>query len=83
MQPRELMLAHGAQVLSDVQLLEVLIGAGGRGHSKTVIAEALLGTFPRLKDMGSASLEELMAISGIGLSKASLLAASIELGQRV
>lgn len=46
MQPRELMLAHGAQVLSDVQLLEVLIGAGGRGHSKTVIAEALLGTFP-------------------------------------
>ena len=83
MQPRELMLAHGAQVLSDVQLLEVLIGAGGRGHSKTVIAEALPGTFPRLKDMGSASLEELMAISGIGLSKASLLAASIELGQRV
>ncbi len=77
--PRERMLQKGAQALSDQELLTILIGSGNRGRSVRTIAKELLEL---LDKKPLATNEDLMAISGLGLAKATLIGAALELGRR-
>src|SRR5262245_20938754 len=48
--PRERLIEHGAQALSDGELLAVLIGCGNRGRTAVDLARNLLGAFGSLRD---------------------------------
>lgn len=79
--PRERLLKHGARVLSDAELLAVLLRTGTSGQSVMDLSRELL------KDgFGSLSRrtsEELMTTKGLGASKVALLAAALEIGHRI
>ena len=80
--PREKMTEKGASALTDAELLAILIGSGTKNCSALELSRNLLIQTGSLLALGSASLEELTRIKGIGNAKALLLAASFELGKR-
>ncbi|MGB9495193.1 MAG: DNA repair protein RadC [Azonexus sp.] len=81
--PRERLLAHGAEALSDAELLAIYLRVGVRGKSAVDLARELLLRFEgSLSALVEASLEELASVSGIGMAKAAQLKASFELARR-
>lgn len=78
--PREKMLKKGAQSLSDVELLAVLIGSGTRGANVFTVAGRLL----RLLDENGSSVtvDGLLSVEGMGPAKASLVVAALEFARR-
>jgi DNA repair protein RadC len=79
--PRERMLMHGAETLSDAELLAVLLGSGLRGKNAIQLARELL-------DNGFASLarcdaEQLAKRNGIGEAKATRVVAAFEIARRL
>lgn len=81
--PRERLLAHGAEALSDAELLAIYLRVGMRGKSAVDLARDLLKRFDgRLGLLAEASMRELASVSGIGLAKAAQLKASFELTRR-
>src|SRR3990167_6387044 len=80
--PRERLQKHGAEALSSQELLALILGRGIKGESVMVTAQRLLSAFGNVKNISEASIEELSAIKGIGIAKASQLKASFELARR-
>ena len=81
--PRERLLAHGAEALSDAELLAIYLRVGVRGKSAVDLARELLLRFEgSLSALVDASLGELASVSGIGTAKAAQLKASFELARR-
>jgi len=84
--PRERLLRYGAQVLSDAELLAVLIRTGTRSESALVLAQRILkgdGGKSGLAYLIDSTIEELSNIKGIGTAKAVQLKAAVELGRRI
>src|SRR5690606_33472239 len=80
--PREKLLAHGAAVLSDAELLALFLGSGVRGLDAVATARRLLaghGPLRRLLDLPAATLRTL---PGLGPASACQLAAALELATR-
>jgi DNA repair protein RadC len=81
--PRERLLAHGPEALSDAELLAIYLRVGVRGKSAVDLARELIQRFDgSLSRLAEASLEELASVSGIGMAKAAQLKASFELARR-
>jgi DNA repair protein RadC len=81
--PRERLLAHGPETLSDAELLAIYLRVGVRGKSAVDLARDLLLRFDgHLNRLAEASLSELATVSGIGMAKAAQLKASFELTRR-
>lgn len=81
--PRERLLAHGPEALSDAELLAIYLRVGVRGKSAVDLARDLLQRFDgQLGTLAEASLAELASVSGIGMAKAAQLKASFELARR-
>lgn len=80
--PREKMLARGAAVLSDAELLAVFLGSGKRGQSAVDLGRELLGRDGGLKALLDLDISALSRLPGLGIAKASRLHASLELGRR-
>ena len=81
--PRERLLAHGPEALSDAELLAICLRVGVRGKSAVDLARELLQRFDgQLGTLAEASLAELASASGIGMAKAAQLKASFELARR-
>ncbi len=83
--PREKLLAYGAQTLSNIELLAILLHSGTKKKSVLQVAQELLSTY---REEGLASIinlppQELTQIEGIGPAKMATLLASIELGLRL
>jgi DNA repair protein RadC len=82
--PRERLEAFGAEVLSDAELLAIVLGSGTKQHSVHVLAQKILERFDHdLFRLKQASLEELQEIDGIGRNKAILLKAVTKLGYNI
>lgn len=78
--PREKLKEKGPQVLSDLELLAVLIGSGSKGRDVLKLAGGLLRL---LDDVGTdADMEMLCRVDGIGPAKASLVMAALEFARR-
>jgi DNA repair protein RadC len=78
--PREKLQAKGAEALSDLELLAILLGSGIQGHDVMTVASQILKV---LDDQNEKySLEELQKIEGVGLAKATLIAAALEFARR-
>lgn len=82
--PREKMMARGANALTDVELLAILLRTGTSTHNVVDVARELLRTADdRLGEVASMSLDRLRQVEGIGPSKAVAVAAAFELGRRL
>jgi DNA repair protein RadC len=81
--PRERLLRQGAKSLSNQELLAILLRTGTKEESVLVLANRVLSTFERLHHLKHATIEEMVAIKGIGEVKAIQILAAIELGRRL
>ena len=82
-QPREKLLYKGKAVLSDAELVAILIGSGNRDESAVALSKRILAsTDNNLSDLGKRSIKQLMEFKGIGEAKAITIAAALELGRR-
>lgn len=79
--PRERLLAHGAGVLSDAELLAIFLRTGIRGKSAVELARELLANLNGLRGL-FASPENMKNIKGLGPAKTAQLAAVMEVARR-
>ncbi|MCL8206720.1 MAG: DNA repair protein RadC [Actinomycetia bacterium] len=79
--PRERLLRLGAQVLTDGELMAVLLGSGVRGRSAVDVGREL--TARGWAHVASLSPEELCRQTGVGPARAAVLLAALEMGRRV
>lgn len=81
--PREKMTKHGADVLSNSELLAIIINNGSREKSALDLAKEILKLGQdNLDELGKLSLTDLQKIKGIGMAKAIAITAALELGRR-
>lgn len=78
--PREKLCAKGAEALSDLELMAILLGTGTKTHDVMIVAGRILKTLDGSPKQ--VSIEELKKIEGVGLAKATLIAAAIEFARR-
>ncbi|OMP30249.1 MULTISPECIES: DNA repair protein RadC [Mangrovimonas] len=82
-QPREKLRDKGKSVLSDAELLAILIGSGSRSESAVELCKRILASVDNnLNDLGKLSITQLMEFKGIGEAKAISIVAAMELGRR-
>lgn len=79
--PRERLFAHGAQTLSNSELVAILLGCGRRGKNAIQVARELLAN--GLRSVRWDDPLQLASISGIGPAKAARLAVVWELQRRM
>ncbi|GBD07601.1 hypothetical protein HRbin21_01431 [bacterium HR21] len=81
--PRERLLRYGASVLSNAELLAILIGSGTQGFSALDVARELLDRFGSLTDLAARDVSELRAVRGMGMVRSIVLAAAFEVARRL
>ncbi|SDF25870.1 DNA replication and repair protein RadC [Fontibacillus panacisegetis] len=81
--PRERMMKYGAGVLSQAELLAILLRTGTHQESAIHMAQRMIGEIGGIRGFMDLSLEELTKMRGIGPAKAVQIKAGIELGQRL
>lgn len=81
--PRERLIREGARVLSDPELLAVILRTGSSNKSAVELATEVVSLFSGLKNLVSAGVEELSTIKGMGPVKAAQLKAALEIGRRL
>ena len=81
--PREKLLTKGTPVLSDAELVAILLGTGTSTVSAVELAKRVLQTVDNnLHELGRLSVKDLMKVKGIGEAKAISIIAALELGRR-
>jgi DNA repair protein RadC len=81
--PREKLLSKGAEVLSNSELIAILINNGSKDKSAVDLAKEVLKLgSDNLNELGKLTLKDFQHIKGIGEAKAITIAAALELGRR-
>lgn len=78
--PREKLQKKGAEALSDLELMAILVGKGTKGHDVMSVAKRILKILDSSDE--KPNLKELQNIEGVGLAKATLIAAALEFFRR-
>jgi DNA repair protein RadC len=81
--PRERLLSKGAQVLTDAELVAILIRVGFKGTNAVEMARQLLTQFGSLRAMVEAPVIALLEVKGLKGAKAAQLIAAMEIARRV
>jgi DNA repair protein RadC len=77
------LLKHGEHVLSNAELLAILIRTGTAGKSAIDLGRELLNKFKSLRAMSGIDISEFKEISGLNDAKIAQLKAAVELGRRM
>ncbi|HAW19745.1 MAG TPA: hypothetical protein DCX14_06145 [Flavobacteriales bacterium] len=81
--PREKMLQKGRAVLTDVELVAILIGSGTPSESAVDISKRILASVSNdLNKLGRLTIRDLMKFNGIGQARAIAISSAMELGRR-
>ena len=81
--PREKLIRKGKSVLTDTELLAILLGSGSRHESAIDLARRMLtDNEHNLGKLGQLSIHQLMNYRGVGQAKAVLISAAMEMGRR-
>lgn len=81
--PREKLMTKGKNILSNAELLAILIGTGTAKESAVDLAKKILDSVNNdLKNLARKSIEELSQFKGIGKVKAITIITALEIGQR-
>jgi DNA repair protein RadC len=81
--PRERLARLGAQVLSNSELLAILLRAGVPGENAVQVGQRLLKYYDGISGLQRAEFNDLCNQHGIGKAKAAQIKAAIELGHRL
>ncbi len=82
-QPREKLRDKGKAILSDAELVAILIGSGNREESAVDLCKRILASVDNnLNALGKLSIKQLMEFKGIGEAKAISITAALEIGRR-
>ena len=82
--PREKLISLGSSVVSNAELLAILIGTGTKDRSALDLAASLLAAEEDgLGNLAGSTQEEICRISGMGIAKACRIIAAFELGRRL
>ena len=79
--PREKLNKKGAEALSDLELLQILIGSGGKGNDFKQIAKNLGAVIDRT-GADKLTIDDVKSIKGIGAAKATTVFAALEFWRR-
>lgn len=81
--PREKMITKGKGVLSNAELIAILIGSGSSKQSAVELAREILDSVDNsLISLSNLSIDDLTTHNGIGEAKAISIVAAMELGRR-
>ena len=82
--PRERLIKHGAENLSDAQLLAIILRIGDHVERTSAVdlAITLIDRFGNFRELDSISTSELCSIKGIGPAKFAQVKAALEIGKR-
>lgn len=81
--PREKLLDKGRNVLTNAELIAILIGSGNTNENAVDLSRRILNMADNnLNELGRLSITQLMQFKGIGKAKAVAIAAALELGRR-
>jgi DNA repair protein RadC len=72
----------GPNALSDMELIAILIGSGTFGRPAHVLAQQILDLLDRTSGDSEVEVDDLTQIDGMGIAKATLISAALELGRR-
>ena len=81
--PREKLIQFGAELLTDAELLAILLRIGNEGASAVDMGRELIAKLGGLQGVDRAHAEDIMQIKGLGFAKTAQLKAAIEIGKRV
>ena len=79
--PREKLNSKGAASLSDIELLQAVIGSGGKGNDFRQIARNLNSAIQKIGP-DNLTIDDVKAIKGIGAAKATVVFAALEFWRR-
>src|SRR5687768_13278174 len=81
--PREKLLLKGRHVLSDAELVAILIGSGNKDESAVDLAKRILADYDNdLNAVAKLTVKDLRQYRGMGEAKAISVVAAMELGRR-
>jgi DNA repair protein RadC len=81
--PREKLMLKGKHVLSDAELIAILINSGNADETAVELSKRILsGLENNLNELGKQGVHELKKFKGIGEAKAITIVAAMELGRR-
>ncbi len=81
--PREKLLLKGRTVLSDAELIAILIGSGTKSMSAVTLSKQILASVKNdLNSLAKLSVKDLKEFNGIGEAKAISIIGALELGRR-
>jgi len=81
--PRERLVNDGAQVLTDGELLAILLRTGIPGINAVEMGNQIMKKFGSLSGIQKADFSALCEMEGIGMAKAAQIKAAVELGNRL
>jgi DNA repair protein RadC len=82
MLPREKLLLHGPESLSDEELLAIVLRTGLPGLPVMAMARQMLQSFSGLRGLMQADREDLLQYQGIGTAKYAQLSTALEMASR-
>ncbi len=81
--PREKLLHKGKKIVSNAELIAILIGSGNREESAVTLSKKILAHVNNnLNNLAKLSIADLMKFKGIGEAKAIAIITALELGKR-
>lgn len=81
--PREKLISKGRSVLSDAELMAILIGSGSRNESAVDLSKRILSHVGNdLNRLAGLTITDLCKFKGVGEAKAISIIAALELGRR-
>lgn len=81
--PIERLIHNGSSTLNNEELLAILLGTGSKEESAKSLANHILTKTTSIKELTKLTLENLIAIKGIGPKKAATVLAALELSKRI
>lgn len=81
--PRERLISYGAGVLSNAEILAILLGTGTGQETSIELAQRILNSQGGMAFLAEATADELEGIRGIGPAKTAQIKAAVELGKRL
>lgn len=81
--PREKLMEKGRHVLTEAELIAILIGSGSKDETAVELSKRILASVGNnLNDLGKLGVGEFVKFKGIGEAKAISVMAALELGRR-
>jgi DNA repair protein RadC len=81
--PRERLFRYGPEILSNVELLAILLGSGSKKENIISLSSKIIHKEGGLSGMMKSTLEDFINIDGIGKAKSAKIMAIIELSKRL